>query len=152
MATYRVYTDGSVDETQTGSGSAFVAFTNKSFLSNGYHYYTGSNSAHAETLAIGLACDSILDNEELTLTKEDTVVFYVDCMSALNYMKAQLASNNPVNGKPVLRNAVNKLRQLNEITTVSLRKTKAHKSVFDSNIYVDALAKYAARSRECMLL
>lgn len=150
MTTYKIYVDGSVDANRKAAASAYIAFTDKIYVSTNYKCLSGSNPAHAETIAIGLACRDFLNNESLNLDKDCEVIFFVDCLSAITFMKEKLKDNSPVIGKQSIKSAVKDIRTLNAICKVSFQKAHAHKFEHSCNKYVDALAKYALRSGECM--
>ena len=150
MTTYNVYTDGAVDRERRASASAYIAFTDDKFVSLNYICVEGDNIGHAETVAVGLACSDILNNEELTLNEDCTFVFFIDCTSTIGYLNGKLKSNNKVYGKAEVKNAVESVRNLNSRCNVVLKKADAHKYEHNCNKCVDALVKYALRSGECM--
>ena len=145
-----VYVDGSVNATTRAMAYAYVACSNTKYISHNYKCIEGNNAAHAETLAIGLAAKDLLSNDKLHLIKEDVIIFNVDCLSALTFMKDKAYNDNPYRGKKEIRDAVECVRSLSRVATVKFVKVAAHKFTHNTNKYVDALAKYACRSGECM--
>ena len=148
--TLSVYVDGSVDATRMAMAYAYVACSNTQYISQNYKCVEGNNAAHAETLAIGLAAKDLLENEDLTLNKDITVIFNVDCVSALTFVKDKINDNKPFKSNNEIKEAVEYVRRLNAVVNVKFVKVTAHKFIHNTNKYVDALAKYACRSGECM--
>ena len=146
---YVVYTDGAGDKANDSIGCAYLIITDTTYIDSSYFNIKGmSNPTQAETIAVGLAAGWIVEN--LKLTKEDSVEFYIDCASTIEYCNKFAVKNQVKNFKNKIQHvklAIELLQQLVEITEVELHKIKAHKSRVNPNSYMDRLAKLAIRRR-----
>ena len=149
-STLSVYVDGSVDAPRRAMAFAYVAYSNLRYISQNYKCVDGVNPAHAETLAIGLAAKDLLENESLRLDQNTVITFNVDCASALTFVQSKINETGRCSSNPMIVDAMEYIRKLNTVAVVEFEKVTAHKFVHSANKYVDALAKYACRSGECM--
>ena len=145
---YEVYTDGanaSVEEKL--SGASYLILRDEEYVtSSSKKLVDVANPTYAETIAVGLASRYLLENENIT--GEDTVKFYIDCKSTVDYCNKYIIQN-PTSSVPSKVKAVIAsimiVRKLHEKCTVQFKRIKGHKDFLNPNTFVDRLAKLAIR-------
>lgn len=146
MANYKVYCDGAVNNVENRMAFSYLIFTDTKFIEYGYQYTDGDNPVHAEILAILTAAKAVLS---LRLKDKDKVTFYVDSVSAINFVSEYLKGERKKTPNKDIQRMMCKMISLNEQVQVTLRKVKGHKVDITPNRWVDLLAKYALRSKSC---
>lgn len=144
---YTVYTDAASSTEKGLSGCAYVIFTDDMYISSdSVKVVATTNPTHAEVVSIGLAAACLIDDEALTLSKEDSVEFYSDCFSAITFCQQCLGNlGNIPSGSKVVRNSIIVLRRLAKVSNVTFQKVRGHKDRTNPNTFVDRLAKLPVR-------
>lgn len=144
---YIVYTDGAGSEKSNKVGISYIIMGDTTYVNSDFKQIPGmSNPTQAETIAVGLAAGYLIRNVELT--KEDTVEFYIDCASTINYLNNFTGSSIDRQYKgfnEYIRLSVSRVQSLAKTVNVSFNKVKGHKAKVNPNSYVDRLAKLALR-------
>lgn len=142
---YTVYTDAAASAEKAFSGCGYLIFTDRTYItSESVKVEVTANPTHAEVISIGLAAAYIID--ELNPTKEDTVTFYSDCLSAVDFIQKYIGTTKGIaSTSSSVRNSIIVLRRLNKACNVILQKVHGHKDVINPNTFVDRLAKLPLR-------
>lgn len=143
---YRVYTDGSGSDLQKIIGAAYLILTEDTYICHGSATVRGiDNPTYAETIAVGLAAQDLLDSNKLT--KEDEIVFYIDCVSTIKFCK-KLCKRDPeanISSIPLVKASITIVRELCKTCKVSFEKVRSHQDKVNPNTFVDKLAKFCIR-------
>lgn len=142
--TYLVYTDGACDAERNVMSSAFIVITERVYIDHGFMRSEGRQPSHAETIAVGLAFESLMN--EVDIKEDDTVNVYIDCASTLDYIKKLIDTDKSFHARVEVYKAIAQCRELNKKCQVNFFKHKAHKFEHNPNKYVDSLSKFALRS------
>lgn len=153
-----VYTDGAHRLGSANIAASFYIRTGKDYITMKTFALHGRNAVVAECLAIGLACEWLLNNKPC-LSKEDTIVMISDSKAAMDIvnrvrdMKSNITENHAdVKNKEESRNniknpsialAIEQLEKLKGKCNVDFQKIKAHKNTINGNYVADRLAKCA---------
>ena len=140
---YKVFTDGSSYTEKNMIGVSYVILTETDFIVSDSTSISGfANPAYAETIAIGFAARYL--NTEMNLTKDDTVIFYTDCVNAIKHVsKYGLCTTNKyyVNKNKNVEAAIKSIKVLTKNTNVSIQKVHGHKVSLNPNSYVNRLCR-----------
>jgi ribonuclease HI len=142
---YTVYTDAAASAQKKFSGCAYLIFTDKIYITSESVKMTATyNPTHAEVVSLGLAAAYICD--KLDVDENDTVVFYSDCLSAVDFVQSYIGNTKGIaSTSSVVRNSVIVLRKLSKRCNVVLQKVHGHKNSINPNTFVDRLAKLPLR-------
>ena len=140
---YYIYTDGAASSERNVIGCAYFIMTSETFIhTNTVRVENCNNPTQAETIAIGVATMYMLKNVEFK--DGDTVGFYSDCLSTIEFCKKYIDNDLEVWTKNTLvSSSIQQLRDLRNIVPVSFIKVKGHKGKLTPNTYVDRLATFA---------
>lgn len=142
---YIIYTDAAASKPKNILGCSYLILTEATYIDSDSIKIDGNtNPKQAETISIGLAAAYMLDNVELS--KEDVVTFYVDSFSAIEFCEDALKSNRTIPcGEIKVVNSMKVLRRLAKQCQVGFQKVHGHKERLNPNTVVDRLAKLAIR-------
>ena len=143
---YRVYTDGSGSDTNKVIGAAYLVLTEDRFITHGCATVRGiDNPTYAETIAVGLAAQDLLENTNLK--KDDEVVFYIDCVSTIQFCEklCNKDTSASVQSIPLVKASITLIRHLCKSNKVSFEKVRSHQGNVNPNTFVDKLARFCIR-------
>lgn len=143
---YNVWVDGAYSQWNKRGGCSFLILTNNTHIGSKSVRVELANPTHAETVAVGLAASFLLESG-IKFTRQDVVIFNVDCQSTVTFCNKYLRSGKTYvnsNEKLVIDNMLT-LKKLSEKCRITFEKVKGHKDVLNPNTYVDRLAKIAIR-------
>ena len=142
---YYVYSDGAYSrERKTGAWS-YLIYTDKTFIaweSNKCDYI--KTPTYAEDIAVGLACYELMTKHNLT--KRDKVIIHSDSLSTITMMQRILKNEDVHINNILVKDSIDNIRKLSEITRIDFSKVRSHKSTLNPNICVDRMAKIFLRS------
>ena len=139
---YYVYTDGAYSIPTHVAAYAYFIRTEKLFVGIGRGILHTDGIALAEAKAVGEAAeymisDVALQPSDICIIKTDSQYVFQNFNTALKYGQEAIKFHNDV-----LINAINSVKKLSEVCTVSLSKVNSHNKEKNGNSYVDRLAKY----------
>lgn len=142
---YTVYTDAASSAEKGLSGCAYCVLTEDTYIaSDSVRVPQATNPTHAEVVSIGLAAAHLIDMIELS--NEDSVEFYSDCSSAIEFCKNCLATKGGVPCSAlIVKNSIKVIRQLGKKCSLTFEKVHGHKNKLNPNTFVDRLAKLPVR-------
>lgn len=138
---YTVYTDGAGNDVANVAGCSYCILTDKDFIQSGCTRLVDMcNPTHAETIAVGLALNSLLS--AVDITDKDTIHINTDCLAVVDFCNSYADNNDSIRSNiPAVRSTIKVVREVNKLCTLKFRKVKAHKNFLNPNTYVDRLAK-----------
>lgn len=144
---YRVYTDAATKVQEGYSVVAFLVLRGNTYIKSHKEARHISNTAAAESIAVGLALAYLVD--EIGITKDDVVNVFCDSSCTLKFANRVLQSltNGKVNvslcarprNVPWLQGIYDYIPKIESELTFT--KVKAHLRVKNPHCYVDRLAK-----------
>lgn len=136
---YTVYTDGSCRSDRKKAASSYVIRTNDLYIHSDVHSFTTVYILEAELSAISSAVTYLVKNKRLN--KGDVVTVCVDSIEAIKHCK-DVMNNVWTRSTSVSRELTVSLNKF-KLTgaTIRFKKVHAHKTVMNSNKFVDRLAK-----------
>lgn len=142
---YSVYTDGAASREKNLVGCGFLIITEDTYIDSRITTISGyDNPTEAETIAVGIAANYILENIELS--KTDSIQFLSDCVAAIKYYRQHAISDATIRVRnPYVYSSIVVIRELSKKAKVSFNKVAGHKATCNPNKHVDALAKLAIR-------
>lgn len=140
MTIYTIYTDAACNAQRQVMVAAYMIRTRHHFITHGTQIFGGKDSTKAETIAVGLAIQSLFDNT--TLTSEDVVEIHTDSKYTVEFLYGNIQSINCDEMKKVQR----LYKELKRCCKVVLVKTVSHAYETNGNNTVDRLARYKLRA------
>lgn len=141
---YTIFTDGSCDFKNKRITSSYFIRTKEDFITLGCETFDGGNIAAAESIAVGLAVEELMN--EVDLKQHDKVLIRTDCESVLTFFENATDENGgPKTKDNRCKKAWWEYRTLCSKCSVELKKIKAHRDEVNGNKVADRLAKYFMR-------
>jgi len=141
---YWVYTDASCDNKENLISSAFVIRTKWTYIASESRVFEGGSIAEAETIAIGLAVEKIM--QCVQLDPDDEVRIASDSQSAIDFIKKVCINGEYIksNDKRVILTC-KKVQKLQKMCKVKFVKTYGHAKLWNGNSSADRLARHSLR-------
>lgn len=140
MTIYTIYTDAACNSQRQVMVVAYMIRTRNHFITHGTQIFGGKDSTRAETIAVGIAIQNLLNN--VALTKKDIVEIHTDSKYTVDYLHEKI----PFVNCSEMQETQKRYKKLKERCRVVLVKTASHALEINGNNTVDRLARYKLRA------